>query len=493
MLQLGQHSLKPRLYQMKYPYTLNHKLAEVREIVNSWSVTLPADEVIKWMMQFDNSDFDLAFRIVKNLNVIGFEDLKNALHVAYGKLERKSIDKGTKISNRNTLFAGIGDGGKSGAMISYNFRLTNELSEENFLDDDSLKHLEAGRIENIVLVDDIISSGTQAVGEIKKLTETLIPLGVKNFFLLTAVGMKEGISKIEDETNAFVFSAFEYDINDTVQSYDSEFYKGLDFAARVSLKERLEYYGKICNPKNPFGFGNVGGLVVFYYNTPNSTIPVIWGFLNSWIPLFKRGTRVNGIDSYYKQFDNLKSQKPVNAKANRELTLFVEGKTDEIFFDLVSETIRKVLEVKVLTVISLGGGFHSEKLIANLERNEKNYLFVIEQDRHAPSSFFERRVKSFKDKPHIYAPPIIEFLKIEDLLADEELQSFLPSRFREESDFYSRAFQRDFEQYILRRPSIEQRADFLKLLLAKHLNQNMLDKLIHNMKVALNGKSPKAD
>ena len=77
------------------------------------------------------------------------------------------------------MFAGSGDGAKSGAMIGYNFRIANELPEDNFMTDESIDHLESGLIENIVLVDDLIGTGHQATKEIKNLTEKVTPFGVK--------------------------------------------------------------------------------------------------------------------------------------------------------------------------------------------------------------------------------------------------------------------------------------------------------------------------
>ena len=453
---------------MKYPKTLTNKLNEVRSIVEKWNVQIPDSEVIKWMMQFDNTDFELAFRIIKNLNVIGYDELKSGLNIAYSKLERKSIDKNTKINSKNTLFAGIGEGGKSGAMISYNFRMINELSEENFLDDDSLVHIEKGRIENIVLVDDIISTGNQAIKEIQKLTESLVPLGVKNIFLLTAVGMKQGIKKVEDETGAYVFSAFEYDITDTVISFDSEFYDGLEFEERQFLKERLEYYGKICSPKSPLGYGGIGGLIVFYYNTPNSTIPHVWSFLNSWLPLFKRTVRINGIDSYYKQFDSLKSQKPKSKTGKEELTLFVEGKNEEIFFDLIQSKLKTAFEI--------------EKLIDNLNKTETQYLFVIEDDPFAPSSYNSRIEQIFKDKPHVKMKQILEYLNIESILKDEDFSKILISDSTKEMEINSREFRREFEMKLFRRFPSSYRETLMRKLVTKHLDEKKINILLAEMK-----------
>lgn len=470
---------------MKYPQALTSKLEEVETIVGNWSISITFEDVVKWMMQFDNSDFDLAFRIIKNLNIIGYDELKSGLNIAYSKLERKAIDKSTKISSKNTLFAGIGEGGKSGAMIGYSFRISNELSEENFLDEDSFIHIEEGRIENLVLVDDIISTGNQAIQEIRKLTDSLIPLGVKNIFLLTAVGMKEGIKKVEEETGAYVFSAFEYDINDTVVSFDSLFYEGLEFEQRKNLKSRLEYYGKICNPKSPLGYGNVGGLIIFYYNTPNSTIPHIWTTLNSWLPLFKRTLRINGIDSYYKQFDNLKSQRPKSQNEKNEFTLFVEGKSEELFFDLLSDRLKKATGYKHISTVALGGSY-SEKLIENLNKTEKQYLFIIEDDPYAPLGYKARINKLFKDEPNIRMSPIIDYFNFESLLADDDLmKNSVPTPINEE-DISTREFRRNLEIRLFRRYPLSMREVVLRKLVDNHIDEEKVGKLLNEINDKIN-------
>ncbi len=58
----------------------------------------------------------------------------------------------------------------------------------------------------------------------------------------------------------------------------------------------------------PTGYGGIGALLVFYYNTPNTTLPIVWSSLNGWIPLFRRVNRINGIEAYYKQIPKLKPE-----------------------------------------------------------------------------------------------------------------------------------------------------------------------------------------
>ena len=401
---------------MRYPNTLLKHISEVEEIVSKWPVDKDLRNVLNWLMQFNNEDIELGIRVIKNLNVIGFEDLNTALTIAYSKLERMAIDKGTKINNKNTLFAGIGDSAKSGAMIGYNFRIINELSEDNFINDDSLKYLEEGLIDNIVLIDDIVGTGKQATDEIKSLTEKVIPLGVKNIFLLTAVGMKEGIKKISDDTKAYVFSAFEYTELDTVTCLDAPFYDGIPHEARLETKRRLEYYGKITNSAT-LGYGGIGALIAFYYNTPNISLPIIWGSKNSWIPLFKRAVKINGINAYYKHLDlsmnkKKKNHEPLKAKENTFL-LFVEGKTDEMFFDYIISKIKDSLHYDKVNVISLGG-FFSKSLISNITKLNENYLFIIDDDLSGA-----KIIENLEDKPYLFTKTYYDFLNLGSLIENE--------------------------------------------------------------------------
>lgn len=410
---------------MKYPISHNKRFEEIEAVVATWPVEKNFDHVLKWLMQFDTEDIDLGVRVIKNLNVVGFEDLNTSLSIAYSKLERVAMDKDSKISSRNTLFAGIGDGAKSGAMIGYNFRIANELPEDNFMTEESIEHLESGLIENIVLVDDVIGTGDQATREIKQLTDKVTPFGVKNIFLLTAVGMTDGIKNIIADTKAHVFSAFEYSDLDTVTNLDSAFYDGVPHEHREKLRSRIEYYGRVSN-KAGLGYGGIGALLAFYYNTPNISLPIVWGSKNSWIPLFKRAVKINGISSYYKQIESSiskkkKSNSPIQ-RTQKELLLFVEGRLDEAFFEFVMSGIGNNGFDKV-SVISLGG-YGSKTLVENITRLSPNCIFLIEDDDQAPAGFVDRFRKNIGDHQFLMVKPVEHYLDIDRLSQDERWGRF---------------------------------------------------------------------
>ncbi len=472
---------------MKYPISLSQRVDEVSSIVADWPVEKDLGQVLNWLMQFDNEDIDLGVRVIRNLNVIGFEDLNTALTIAYSKLERMAIDKGTKITSRNTLFAGIGDGAKSGAMIGYNFRIINELSEDNFMDEQSLNYLEAGMIDNIVLVDDIVGTGRQASEEIKSLTQKVTPLGVKNIFLLTAVGMQEGIRAISENTKAHVFSAFEYSELDTVTCLDSGFYDGIPHEERAEAKQRIEYYGKMTN-RSPLGYGGIGALIAFYYNTPNISLPIIWGAKNSWIPLFKRAVKINGINSYYKQIESSISKKKkdketLKSKEN-ELTILVEGRTDEIFFDFVVGLIKDKLPYEKVSVISLGG-FGSKKLIENISRLNEHCLFIVEDDENAPPGFVDRFIQNVQDKPYLMVKSFIYFLNL-DSLAQSDRWASMFSRLNDISEISDSRKLRRLEKEISMR--IHRSESRFRDLFSNHIDRDKFDSLCDLLISKINSK-----
>ena len=62
-----------------------------------------------------------------------------------------------------------------------------------------------------------------------------------------------------------------------------------DPAARVDLRQFCIDTARDVlklSPRFHLGFGEVGGLVVFYETVPNNTIPLLWARGGGWEPLF---------------------------------------------------------------------------------------------------------------------------------------------------------------------------------------------------------------
>lgn len=452
---------------MKYPIEIEKNIKEIETIISSWPVRKNICDVINWVLQFDNEDFDLAFRILKHINIVGPEELNSALAISYSKLNRHAKNKDIKLSVTNTMYAAIGGASKSGAMISYNFRLINELSAANFLDEDSIKYIEEGKISNLVLVDDIIATGDQSSKELIEIAERVIPLGIKNIFVLTAVGFKSGLKKVQDTQLADVFSALEYDERDCVNSLDSEFYNGLPYNQRKLYFEKFSKYKGL-------GYQGVGALIAFYYNTPNCTINSVWADSFGWIPLFQRISNIAGIDKHYPELDKALSKTPPKSPevdGKNCLTIFVEGKLEEIFFEYLGKKYNK-FNLESLDVISIGP-FYSEKLINSLKNISPNYVLITEKE--TEETAHSRRVKEVVcDNDLLVIDNITTYFDIDKIVESGQFNLNIEDETDDKFTY--------LELKLLKRVPASVRQENIEILTNNYLNEDKVNELIEEIK-----------
>ena len=417
-----------RLVLMILPRDIRPRLEELEPIVRAWPVTMAFDRVVDWLLQFDPEDYDLGARIVRHLNVIGQDEMRRGLSIAYTRLQRKATDRNAKITNGNTIFAAIGDVGKSGAMMAYEFRITNELPEANFAEDERDGYFQAGLVENVVLIDDVIGTGDTAVREAKRLVEETTSLGVRNVFVLAMCGFEEAVRRIEEEAGTHAFAAFTYNAIDTAATADGDLYSGLDHTERIRYVDRLKYYNNRC-ARSEMGYGSLGALVTFRHNTPNVSLPVIWGSGNGWTALFPRIGRIAGIERYHAQI--LAAQhaqkrdghpKPT-ARAALVVTVLVEGKTDEAVMDVLISHLALVdaLGVKSITTVSIGGVMHTTRLFDLLRESGRHFIMVLDGDPF--SQKLRGKIEGYTSAPVVLLKP--NFVGLFDL---EKLAAAIPAQ-----------------------------------------------------------------
>ncbi|MED3891437.1 phosphoribosyltransferase [Peribacillus frigoritolerans] len=421
---------------MRYPDYIEKKLPDIEKFINKWPVKVNIDNVVQWMLQFEPEDHELPYRVIMNLNVLSFEEINTALEIAFSKLNQRAARSNNKITHKNTLFAGVGPTAKSGSMISYHFRVINDISENNFIEPSTIHLIKNKDVKNIVLVDDVIASGDTVIGEVNKLTELVVPLNPEiKIYVLSICGFRKAIERINEETAAHAFCAYQYSEEDTVVSLDSSFYKSLAYEKRLLLRDKIIEYGKITN-KSGLGYRGVGALVVFPYNTPNCTLPIVWGDKNGWIPLFRRAGRISGITGIFDELDKTVQEKKGEAShptetvnddpALRSLHMFVEGKTDERFFDYIIArfNIEQRLGYKQVKVISLGGAVFSSRLIETLSIINNDNVFVLDGD--WPDKTLSNIKKNMGDYPvYLLKPSILQFLDLKKIFSTQIYQNRL--------------------------------------------------------------------
>ncbi len=208
-----------------------------------------------------------------------------------GFMEEASIKEKYEYIVKNTTIQPLGNCSGSGTNIAYFFRQSNGIASSHF----DLSSSD-GNYKYLVLIDDATLSGRQAeenlehyrnIADKEKIIITLISTQKAKDYLIGKVKL---ISSVELDDKSKCFSEYSY-----VFARKPEW--------QELTKKMCTYYGKKIDPRNPLGFRNGQYILGFYYNIPNNSLPILWGTLNKWTPLF---TRYYSNEESEEVFDNEK-------------------------------------------------------------------------------------------------------------------------------------------------------------------------------------------
>jgi len=468
---------------------------EIEPTVKAWPIDVSMDHVLRWLLQFDSSDYHVAARIVRHLTVFGTKDIRTALEVAHTKLVRVAAQKPPGIQRGNTLYAGVGNASKSGGMVAYYYRLAADLPEGDFFTNDEEDDIDFANIHNIVLVDDVIGTGKTVTGEVKRIAEVVYPLPkTRSLYVLAVAGYEDGMQHVVDESGATVVAALEYSSFDTVASLDAAFYKGLRVEDRERLLKTVQRYCRAIS-KSELGFGNVGGLLVFEHNTPNTTLPIIWSSGKGWFPLFPRAVKIPGTAKVVKTAKEEKARQnnepaPETSLAREtiELTIFVEGKIEELFLDYCRTRLglASSLNVKDVVAVALGGLHQSEKMIGVLRNARKHAILLLDDDEHTKRVMSMNR--NLSEIPIVYMwPNTVALLDTERLMMDQ-------TRFGALSDISAEprtpAWFFEAERILFKRGSISSNTGRIVSIFDSYLDNAHYDRLVDALRRAIDKLFP---
>jgi hypothetical protein len=470
------------------PSSVANEIERVERVVSSWPVSIAIDHVIRWVLQFDRDDYGLAIRILENIDVLAQRDVRAAFQVAQAKLERAAVEKGSPIKKTNTLYAGVGQASKSGAVMAYHYRLAAQISEADFFTQDEEEDIDFSKIDNIVLLDDVIGTGQSVATDIAHVIEEVHSLSrSRNVYVLTVAGYVEGILKVTEETGASVISALEYSVRDTITDLDGVFYDGLPMSERARALDRIKRYCRIAS-RSDLGYGGIGGLLVFDHNTPNTSLPVIWARGNGWMPLFPRSARIQGTAKVLKEA-KAERQAEVNQQSHAEghpdhkvaveLTLFVEGKFDERFVDVMrgSFGLAAKLGVSDVSAVALGGLAQSVRLFELLRESRKHAVFVLDGDSH--SLRMASRIEPSTATQIMYLEPsFVAMLDLGKIYADAERFPGLPEVNRDPHD---EKWIAEVERAVLRRGSISASGERIAQIVEEYLDPEKYENFVRKL------------
>lgn len=235
-------------------------------------------KIITWLKQFEESHQTIALKLLQSIR---FYDTAQ-MHDACKNLCRIiKAECGENLDN--TLFMGLGPAGKSGSAMLSRFRHANSMHlaryHDKFKFSSAITSLPSSFSGNLVFLDDFIGSGSQAAASLLDIVSIAPP--ATKIFLLVIAGYQSAIDNICGEVECNVFSV------DTLQDHEKLF---SDANTNFTQAEKaiLRDYCKRTGSTYPYGYRNVGSLVVFCDSAPNNTPSILIHEGDTWKPLFVR-------------------------------------------------------------------------------------------------------------------------------------------------------------------------------------------------------------
>jgi hypothetical protein len=260
-------------------YDKYFKVYNSKSTINQLINVFDRERITDWINQFAPNDQKIAYELFERIKYFD-EELMNILcQLSY--FELISI---IKTGLKKSLFIGVGGAGKSGQMIAYLFRTSNNISDSKFKIIDQIEEGELESFDSIVFLDDIIGSGNQFI----KFWEERVSKKISVFtnidcYLISMVGTEKGIHNIKESIKSI----------NVICPYKREPHFYSDDQINVIKKYGTGLY------KYEFGWNNSGETVMFFYNVPNNTLPIFWSTKysnitqNNWIPLQERAKTIN--------------------------------------------------------------------------------------------------------------------------------------------------------------------------------------------------------
>lgn len=285
----------------------------------SWNSPFSRDDIEEWLQNFSGeaigssaAERTMALWLLSSFVYFTIDDVREFSRFLFseyihsklveyqseGKFQALSVSERISHILEATLFLSLGNDSESGSNVLYYFRQVNGLDKSVFQKQMDKKY------ENIVFVDDVTISGTQALTYICQMKNS-----IKNekiyflTFLASDVAIDE-LKHIEVQTLCGnLITEREKCFSSSSYVFESENRKRyLDLTARM-----CQYYGSIITEGHPeaegypLGFDQAQSLFCFFYNTPDNTLPIFWCDRNGWKPLFKR----------YEKYSN-RNEVPIN-------------------------------------------------------------------------------------------------------------------------------------------------------------------------------------
>lgn len=286
------------------------KPEEITKLINQFSEykgsKLTSEIIHEWLSQFESiSSQRLVFQLLQNFKLYTDLEIRNKLENMFLLVRRKMNREGKikfleaqKKKRGDILITYLDDSpAKGGGYYTKLFADTNGIYAQYAC----VPHVLEKKIQEIdglnclVIIDDIIGSGTTAKENIKKYFTPAFCETLRQKEIIVVFGFITGFSEskeiIENELEQLHLN-FSVELVDILNENDKCFSQGSKIFMNESEMERAKSIclqkGEILERKHPLGYSNSELLIAFPANCPNNTLPIFWKRTKDWIPLFER-------------------------------------------------------------------------------------------------------------------------------------------------------------------------------------------------------------
>ena len=289
-----------------------------------------------------------------NWKMYALKLLSNTIYLNDAQIIEKLKEVVKYIGTKNFVVSEIEGLEKSSVHLFYYFNKISDIPTENFILSENLKSTDK---RDIVFIDDIIGTGSQAIGHITKLKKEG-KIGDQKLHYYAIVGLDIGIKKLKD-SNLFECVEVTMPIKKAFDSTGTFSNEEIGQA-----KKMAETIGRQLSKNMPLGYNNSEALVFFSHNSPNNSLPIFWAdgkckILEQqdeqtkvkWTPLFPRKRKPKSGD-----FTSKKSKHKQHTKTHlddhKKIDRLIE-KDDEM--EIFNQFINRETQKNTICIHGFGG------------------------------------------------------------------------------------------------------------------------------------------
>jgi hypothetical protein len=253
-------------------------------------------DVYNWLGNFEETEVSIALDLLEKFEFFSVARIVQIFNEGIQHLYQQH-------SQKQVIFLGIGEFGKSGSAMAYFLKQTPVFSDKRYkrklhlaaTSFDLLLIIKDHGLKNadflLILVDDFIGSGGSTIeflegtAKIKGLDKFLEENQLApTLALLSIIVLKDGLKYIKSKYPELIVTGERrekiFSPHGNIFGYRPKM---------LPIREFCYKYGvRLSVADNALGFENSQALVAFSHTTPNNTIPIIWSSNHAWHPLYPR-------------------------------------------------------------------------------------------------------------------------------------------------------------------------------------------------------------